>query len=122
MSGGPGEDRRHPTREVPLMSDDDGRHDFDFLYGTWSLRNRRLGKPLTGADDWTGFPSTMVCRPLLGGIANVDEVTIPGRRGGVTLRTFDTAAREWSIHQVTGESRMTWPPNVGVFRDGVGVF
>jgi hypothetical protein len=104
------------------MTDDDGRHDFDFLYGTWDLRNRKLSKPLAGADDWTEFPSTVECRPLLGGLINVDEVTIPGRAGGVTMRTFDTATREWSIHQVTGESRLTWPPNTGVFRDGVGEF
>jgi hypothetical protein len=107
---------------VPLVTDDDGRHDFDFLFGTWDLRNRRLSKPLAGSDDWVEFGSTAVCRPLLGGLANYDEITIPGQRGGATLRTFDMATREWSLHWVTGEARLTWPPNVGVFRGSVGEF
>ena len=104
------------------MTDDDGRHDFDFLFGSWKLHNRKLSKPLSGADDWTEFPSTARCWPLLDGLVNVDEVLIPGRAGGVTLRTFDTASREWSINWVTGEARLTVPPVVGVFHDGVGEF
>jgi hypothetical protein len=65
----------------------------------------------------------LISRQLSGArLVYVDEVTIPSRTGGVTVRTFDTATREWSIHWVTGEVRLTTPPVVGTFRDGVGIF
>lgn len=30
----------------------DGQHDFDFNFGTWKTRIRRLRHPLTGSSEW----------------------------------------------------------------------
>ena len=100
----------------------DGRHDFDFLQGTWQATNRALRTRLAGADDWHEFGSTLVSEPLLGGLMNVDELTIPGRDGGVTLRVFHPDTSEWSVYWVAAGARAVDTPVVGSFRDGVGEF
>lgn len=100
----------------------DGRHSFDFLQGTWQATNRALRTRLAGADDWQEFGSTLVSTPLLGGLMNVDELTIPGRDGGVTLRVFHSDTNEWSVYWVATGARTVDTPVVGSFRDGVGEF
>ncbi|HET6211568.1 MAG TPA: hypothetical protein VFE14_01715, partial [Micromonosporaceae bacterium] len=103
------------------MTIDDGRHDFDFLYGTWRATNRMLPKRLVGSNEWSEFPSTLRCQPLLGGLMNVDELTLPDRPGGVTVRVFNPDTREWSVYWVAAASGVDVPV-VGTFRDGVGEF
>ena len=102
------------------MTDDDGRHDFDFLHGTWTGHNRYLTKRLVGATEWREFPTTLKCWPLLGGLMMVDELTIPNRPGGVTVRSFNTETRQWNVYWITTGN--IDPPVVGSFRDGVGEF
>jgi hypothetical protein len=43
---------------------DDGRHDFDFLHGSWRIHNRRLRQPLTGSTEWYEFEGSSIERPL----------------------------------------------------------
>ncbi len=100
---------------------DDGRHDFDFLYGSWQATNRSLPKRLVGSDEWKEFPTTLTCRPLLGGLMNVDELTIPGRPGGVTVRVFDPDTRQWSVYWIAAGLGVDIPV-IGSFTDGVGEF
>ncbi|MFG2043621.1 hypothetical protein [Dactylosporangium sp. NPDC048998] len=100
----------------------DARHDFDFLRGTWQATNRSLRKRLVGSDEWNEFPSTLRSTPLLDGVMNVDELTIPGRDGGVTLRVFHPDTDEWSVYWAAAGARTVDTPVVGKFRDGVGEF
>ena len=44
----------------------DGLTDFDFLFGTWKIHNRRLRERLKGSRDWDEFESTNVARHLWG--------------------------------------------------------
>jgi hypothetical protein len=53
--------------------------DFDFLVGSWDIRQRRLRKLLAGGDDWVEFVATARCWSLFGGVANVDEMSVPER-------------------------------------------
>ena len=43
----------------------DGSHDFDFLFGSWTVLNRRLVERLKGSTEWEEFPSTCHARPVL---------------------------------------------------------
>jgi hypothetical protein len=99
----------------------DGRHDFDFLYGTWHVDNRRLRKPLAGGDEWDEFTATATCRPALGGVMNVEEFTIPNRGGGLTVRTFNTGTAQWSIYWASAGADITTPV-VGRFDGDLGEF
>jgi hypothetical protein len=87
--------------ETATVSSDlrDGQHDFDFLFGAWKVRNRRLAAPLAGSSQWREFDGTLTARPVWGGAANVDEYTWANRARGV-LET----------------------PMVGEFHDGRGEF
>jgi hypothetical protein len=48
----------------------DGRHDFDFLFGKWSIHNRKLARMAEpGCADWIEFTAEGEARPVLGGSA-----------------------------------------------------
>ena len=99
-------------------------HDFDFLGGAWTTVQRRLKARNVGSQEWTSFPANLCLTHYLDGIANVDELHMPtlGRRG-LTLRTFDTEKRQWSIYWVaTPLGRLDPIPVVGGFQGGRGEF
>jgi len=101
----------------------DGRHDFDFLHGSWHSRQRRLRSRLAGCDEWDEFAADLHCKPLLGGLGNTDELSSPVMTyTGLALRLYDEAERTWSIYWITGGSSAIEPPVVGHFADGTGDF
>jgi hypothetical protein len=115
--------------EGALAPELDGRHDFDFLLGSWRIANRRLENPVDErSTEWREFPSSMECRPILAGLGNFDLYSapdFPGRPGfeALALRLFDPAARLWRIWwaSTVGAGQLDTPV-VGRFEDGVGRF
>jgi hypothetical protein len=110
------------------MVERDGSHDFDFLWGEWDFHLRRLLRPLTGSTEWVQFFGTLVCRPLAGGRANVDEVAVVNakdgtRIDGLTLRLYDPEKHEWSLYWANAKTGAMAPtPQRGKFVDGRGEF
>lgn len=102
----------------------DGRHDFDFLHGAWQVRNRRLQRRLAGCTTWDTFDARVTCRPLLGGLANLEthETDWNGGYRGLALRLYAPHARRWSIHWANGDDGVLEPPVIGGFDGDVGVF
>jgi hypothetical protein len=118
----------HPPTAPTAPTARDGRHDFDFLFGTWSIQNRRLSDPLDPAcDEWATFPATARAEPVLGGLGNVDRISAPARPGGgmeaLTLRLYEPATDTWRIWwtATTRPGRLD-PPVAGRFTDGHGRF
>ena len=109
--------------EAPV-SDHDGRHDFDFFHGRWRLHNRRLKDWLVGSGEWIEFGGALDCRPVLGDIGNLDELTADYGEGihGLSLRLYDPATRRWSDYWASRRDGLLNPPVVGGFVDGVGTF
>lgn len=111
---------------VATVSNPDGRHDFHFLHGTWNVANNRLKERLAGSTEWEQFSATTWIRPLLGGSGQIEEMTwdANGQAAyGVTLRVWDPATDQWSLHWVDSGSGRLFPPMVGSFGvDGVGIF
>lgn len=103
---------------------DDGRHDFDFLHGRWTVRNQRLKARLCGSQEWETFDAEAECHPVLDGLGNVDEFVTDWGTGyrGMTLRLFDPLARQWSLYWASNRDGILETPVVGAFRDGVGTF
>jgi len=100
--------------------------DFDFLHGAWTSRQRRLRERLTGSDDWDEFEATLVCRPILDGLGNQDELRTDFDGGfvGMTFRFYDPGREQWSIYWADSRrpALLLEPPVIGSFSDGVGVF
>ncbi len=44
-----------------------GARDFDVLFGSWKVRNRRLRTWLRGSDEWDEWGATLNVVPILGG-------------------------------------------------------
>ncbi len=102
------------------------KHDFDFLFGSWKIHNRYLRGRLRQSTEWIEFDAQSQTDPLLDGFGHLDRYTAV-RDGspfeGITLRLFDPATAQWSIHWAdTARARTLLPPMVGRFIGGVGEF
>lgn len=109
---------------VELAADtDDGRADFDFLHGLWRVEHRRLARRGAGSAEWVAFDGTVDCRPLMDGLANVEEHDFPTRgTKAVGFRTFDVTRRTWAIYWVSSADGLMGEPVFGRFEAGVGRF
>ncbi len=98
-------------------------HDFDFLAGAWTLRNRRLKKRFVGSNEWDEFPAVDCAQIYLGAVVDVDELHFPTKGwAGVTFRNFDIEKRQWSIYWVSSKNGKMFPPVVGGFSGDRGEF
>ena len=115
---------------TPSRADDDGRHDFDFIFGDWTIHNRKLREMTNPAcDEWVEFATTSHAEPIFdGGLAHFDHLTsgsdAPGGQWeGFTLRQFDPSERLWRIWWAsTRNPGHLDPPLSGRFTDGGGIF
>jgi len=100
------------------------KNNFDFFVGTWTSRQRRLRNPLTGSTDWYEFVGNTRCWSVFDGAGSIDEVSLPDLGfNGLTLRTYDETADEWSLYWINSKTGIALPPQVGRFDDaGLGTF
>jgi hypothetical protein len=98
--------------------------DFDFLFGRWNVHNARLAERLVGSSTWIEFDAVSECRPILGGIGNVDEMVTSWNGGyrGMSLRLFDLERKTWSIYWSSSLTGVLDPPVTGSFADHIGTF
>jgi hypothetical protein len=104
-----------------------GPNDFDFLMGSWKVHHRKLRSRLSGCTEWIDSDGTSFVRPLMGGLANVDDNVIEGPTGAYracSFRVFNPSADRWSIwwfdSRIPGQP--VDPPVVGRFENGIGTF
>lgn len=104
----------------------DGSHDFDFIYGKWSMPNHRLTKRLADSHEWADFVTCDEGMPLPGGIGDTDYWRASYWKDfvGVTFRTYDRKTGLWRIYWVdnTFSGGAIEPPVVGKFEGNVGIF
>jgi hypothetical protein len=102
------------------------KHDFDFLFGRWKVHNRFLNERLRGSTEWVEFEAELDAQPLLNGFGNLDQYEAVRNRQsikGVTLRLFNPATGDWSIHWAdTVRAGILLPPMIGRFNGDVGEF
>jgi hypothetical protein len=99
--------------------------DFDFLFGKWKIRNRKLTSRLTGCDEWTEFEAEGDCRSILHGFGNQDlfNADLDGKAfEAITLRLFDPAKRLWSIYWADSNVVVLDVGQVGSFDGNIGEF
>lgn len=103
----------------------DGQHDFDFWFGRWKVRNRRLLHPLSASNEWVEFDGTVVAKPVWEGRANMDEFEANGPSGhieGMTVRVYDPKSHQWSIYWANAAKGVFEKPMIGQFKNGSGEF
>jgi hypothetical protein len=78
--------------------------DFDFIFGCWNVRNRKLVDVTDPAcQEWVEFDAVSEATPILGGAGHVDRMFVeaPTDGGeafeGFTLRLFDPLTATWRI-------------------------
>jgi len=105
----------------------DGTHDFDFLHGTWFVHSRQMPQPLSGRSmEYTGvwFNSRTVVRPLASGPAAIIETdaTLPdsSHRREVSLLTYNSPTRQWTIRRIDVQTGALQPPLSGNFVEQAG--
>jgi hypothetical protein len=106
---------------------DDGRHDFDFLFGRWTMTNQHLRTRLKADTRWDEFTSVSEVHPILGGLGNTDTYAAARFADGkplqgATLRLFNPATGLWSIYWADDRRVTLDPPVIGRFERGVGTF
>ena len=100
----------------------DGSHDFDWEMGNWTTHLRYLPEPLTGSTRWVEYRGTSDVRAILGGRANLVELSVegaPGRIEGMSLRLYNPQARQWTLNFASVRNGLLTPPVTGAF-DGNG--
>lgn len=100
----------------------DGSHDFDWEIGSWTTQLRYLPEPLTGSTRWVEYRGTSEVRAVLGGRANLVELSVKGASGqieGASLRLYNPKAHQWTLNFASVRNGLLTPPVTGAF-DGQG--
>ena len=102
----------------------DGRHDFDWNFGTWKTHIKRLLHPLTGSKDWVSYEGIVTVRPALGGSANVEEIEADGptHLELLDVRIYDPQSHQWAATGSNSRTGTLGVPGFGSFANGRGVF
>lgn len=111
---------RHPVRHPHQAP----ARDFDFLFGHWRVRNRRLRARLAGCETWDAFEASVETQPLPGGLGNREHFRSDWGGGyhGLAVRLFDPASGQWRIWWASDRSPVLETPVVGGFDGDVGCF
>lgn len=100
--------------------------DFDFFFGSWNVKNRRLKHILAASDEWYGFDAVSIARPIWEGLGNTDEfvaeVTPIGPIRGATVRLRDEKTDLWRLYWASARAGELGDPVIGGFANGVGTF
>jgi hypothetical protein len=103
----------------------DGRADFDFFVGHWSVSARRLRNRLAQNQSWESVTGTTRVIRILQGAGNLDEdeFQLPGQSyvGGM-LRLYDAQRDLWSTYGLDRDSGVLQPPQQGRFAGSRGEF
>ena len=105
-----------PAAEAAVQRD--GQRDFDFEIGTWTTHLRRLQNPLSGSTAWVEYKGTSVVREILGGRANIVELSVEGPGGrieGLSLRLYNPETRQWSLNFASVRNGVLTAPVYGGF-------
>ena len=103
----------------------DGQHDFDWEIGKWKTQLRRRLHPLTGSTEWVEYEGTSIVTPILGGRANLVELSVSGAKGtieGMALRLYNPQSKQWSLNFSNIAGGTLSIPTVGSFDGKRGEF
>lgn len=100
------------------------RHDFDFLLGAWTVRQKHLKATGVASSDWVEASSNHHCASaLLDGTPIVDQSHSPtGAAVGLFFLGYDQVKRQWSVFWVDVKTGRPDAGTVGGFMGRRGEF
>jgi hypothetical protein len=101
----------------------DGRHDFDFNFGTWRTHIKYLRPVSDGSAVWAEMNGTVAVRKIWMGRASMEEIEADGANGhfeGLTLFLYNPQSHEWSQTFADSEDGVLNAPMIGAFENGRG--
>jgi hypothetical protein len=101
------------------------QHDFDFFFGKWKIRNKKLKSRLDNCTDWIEFEAHQECYAILQGFGNTDHFHAEFEGfpfEGMTLRLFNPQTKLWSIYWVDSNVVVLDVPQIGSFDGNIGKF
>jgi hypothetical protein len=110
------------------VSTHDGRHDFDYLIGSWKIHLKRRVNPLTGSNQWVEFDGTVTCQKIWDGRGELEQFDVDSPEKhivihGLAIRLYNPTTRQWHIYWSNADRGMIdWPPVEGHFTNGHGEF
>lgn len=126
LTAGPAAARSEPQTTAPTTIQRDGSRDFDWEIGRWTTELRYLPEPLTGSKRWLEYRGTSDVRAILGGRANLVELSVAGSAGrieGASLRLYNPQAHQWTLNFANIRNGQLTAPVHGTFdADGRGLF
>jgi hypothetical protein len=105
---------------------EDAPTDWNFFYGNWKVKHRRLKKRLSADTNWETFDGTCMAQPILGGFGNIEDnvLLLPaGTYRAFCVRSYDVETGTWAIWWLDRRNPHAIDvPVIGEFKDGVGKF
>ncbi|HZT04315.1 MAG TPA: hypothetical protein VFA39_18860 [Steroidobacteraceae bacterium] len=101
-----------------------GSHDFEFLVGAWTTRQKRLKVSGEGSSDWQETPSNRHCAlSFLDGVEIVDQSRFPdGSAAGLFLFGYNRVKQQWSLYWISPKTGQPDAGTVGGFTGKRGDF
>jgi len=113
------------TNPLPITTERDGQHDFDFEIGSWKTKLKRLKEPLSDSATWVEYEGTTVVRKVWNGSANLVELDVKGPAGHIqalSLRLYNPESHQWSLNFANIKSGEMSSSTIGSFKNGRGEF
>jgi hypothetical protein len=101
----------------------DGRHDFDFNFGTWQTHIRSLSQPADSPATWAQLEGSVTVRKIWGGRALMEEIQAGNATEhfeGLTLFLYNPQSHQWSQTFADGSDGKLTPSMFGGFEAGRG--
>lgn len=109
----------------PSAKERDGQNAFDWEFGNWNLKIKRLKNPLTCSTAWTELNGKVSQRKIWNGKANLAEVFASGGSTNLeflALRLYNPQTSQWSLYFASSGDGILSVPMFGEFKNGVGEF
>jgi hypothetical protein len=103
----------------------DGRHDFDFGFGTWHTSIEKLDRSFVHSNTWLKFSGTVTGAKIWKGAATLEEIEADGAGRHfeiLSVRTYNPQTHQWSITGASSAGGPLGPSMYGTFNNGRGVF
>jgi len=120
--GIPGPGHANAALNTGTLSERDGQHDFDFIFGRWKIHTRARAH---GSNTWTDYNGVGTYQKIWDGRAVLNEFETDGQAGhieGLGVQTYNPKSHQWSLYWVDSSEGILGVPLIGQFKDGLGAF